>query len=126
MTYDFCCGIPRNPYVRGDFGFEAVIEMPPVRQETYHFPNLRSCREKAGLSKAALAKAAGVDRGTVTRLEDGDPGRKETLIRLTNALNDLHYRRVGAPLDSDKEIASHPSNQKVAMLKAVPSSDTAQ
>jgi len=80
--------------------------MDERRVDGFLFQNLRTYREKAGLSRAALAKAAEVDRGTIARAETGQHARKETLIRIGNALNDIYYRKYGAPIDLDCEISS--------------------
>ena len=60
--------------------------------------NLKTLRERAGISMSALARAANVDRGTIVRVERHDASRTETLMRLINALNELYYRKSGALL----------------------------
>src|SRR5947207_2666508 len=48
---------------------------------------LRELRERAGLSKSALARAAGIGRGPIARLERGlHPPDWETVARLAEAL----------------------------------------
>jgi transcriptional regulator with XRE-family HTH domain len=48
---------------------------------------LRELRERAGLNKSALARASGVARGAITRLERGlHPPDWPTLARLAAAL----------------------------------------
>jgi transcriptional regulator with XRE-family HTH domain len=47
---------------------------------------LRTARERAGFTRAALAQAAGVTGRTVSRLETGCPARLNTTIKLARAL----------------------------------------
>jgi transcriptional regulator with XRE-family HTH domain len=74
------------------------------RGRLFVFPRLTECRENAGLSLAAVVREAGIDRGTLTRMEEGGLSRKETLMRVGNALNDLHYAKRNTPLNLDAEI----------------------
>ena len=50
---------------------------------------LRRYRERAGLSQNGLARASGVDPGSVNRLESGkrEPAGRETVLQLIAALN---------------------------------------
>ncbi len=53
---------------------------------------LRHHREQAGLSQNALARASGVDAGSVNRLESGkrEPAARETVRQLISALGISH------------------------------------
>jgi transcriptional regulator with XRE-family HTH domain len=70
---------------------------------------LASFRERAGITRSELARAAGVDRATLARAEAAKPSRKETLFRIGNALNELHYGSRGKGLDLDALINPEPS-----------------
>jgi transcriptional regulator with XRE-family HTH domain len=61
-----------------------------------YFDDLKTYRERAGIRIAALARAAGIDRSTVTRVENHKNSTPETLHMIINALNDLYYRNNGA------------------------------
>lgn len=50
-------------------------------------PNLMLLRERHSLSQAELARAAGVGRATVARIENGAPARWATIRVLAAALN---------------------------------------
>ena len=52
-----------------------------------YFDSLKTIRERSGIRVAALAKAAKVDRGTVTRIEKHQNSTPETLHSIVNALN---------------------------------------
>jgi len=73
---------------------------------TYIFKDLKKLREDAGLSRAVLARRAELDRGTIKRLEEGHSGRKENLIRVCNALNELYYQGKGSPLSHEEYVIS--------------------
>jgi transcriptional regulator with XRE-family HTH domain len=50
---------------------------------------LREAREREGLSRAALARSAGLNDKTLQRAEAGDPVSSVTLNRIVKALNRL-------------------------------------
>jgi transcriptional regulator with XRE-family HTH domain len=54
-----------------------------------YFDSLKTNRERLGIRIAALAKAAGVDRSTVSRIEKHHNSTPETLHAIINALNEL-------------------------------------
>jgi DNA-binding XRE family transcriptional regulator len=92
-----------DPSLRGDRqlveGFEFMARGSTLM---FAFPDLSSLRERAGVTRSELAREAGVDRATLARVESGRASRKETLYRLGNALNALHYDKRGNPIDVDK------------------------
>lgn len=63
-----------------------------------YFDTLRTLREKAGIRLSALAKASGLDRGTISRVEKHENSTPTTLNAIINALNNLHYNKNGAAL----------------------------
>jgi len=54
-----------------------------------YFDDLKTIRERSGIRVSALAKAAAVDRSTVTRVEKHHNATPETLHSIINALNSL-------------------------------------
>jgi transcriptional regulator with XRE-family HTH domain len=73
-----------------------------------YFDDLHTRRQRAGLTVSELAKAAGIDRGTITRAERHHACRYETLVKLVNVLNEKFFSRNGASLSPETEI-SHTS-----------------
>lgn len=64
-----------------------------------YFDECKTFRMRAGLPLSALAREAEVDRATLSKVEKHHAARYETLMRIVNALNTLHYATNGAPLD---------------------------
>jgi len=64
------------------------------------FDSLETVRERAGVRVSTLAKDAGVDRSTITRIEKHYNSTPETLHSIINALNnyksvnDIKYEEV--------------------------------
>lgn len=52
-----------------------------------YFDSLQTIRERAGVRVSSLAKSAGVDRSTITRIEKHHNSTPETLHSIINALN---------------------------------------
>jgi len=52
-----------------------------------YFDSLKTIRERAGIRVSVLAKSAGVDRSTITRIEKHHNSTPETLHSIINALN---------------------------------------
>lgn len=64
-----------------------------------YFDELKTYRERAGVSIAELARRAEVDRSTVSRAEKHHAIRTDLLVKITNALNDAYYKGNGGPVD---------------------------
>jgi DNA-binding XRE family transcriptional regulator len=65
--------IPSSPPQRADAPLQGrqeslVVAHTPIVKKTVA-TNLRSARKRAGLSQAALAQHAGIDKGTISRIE---------------------------------------------------------
>lgn len=73
-----------------------------MRKQMLYFDDLKTLRERAGIRKSALAKAAGLDRGTITRVEKHHNSTSPTLNAIVNALNTLYYSDKGeSPISYD-------------------------
>lgn len=68
------------------------------KQQMPFFDNLKTIRERAGIRVSALAKAAGLDRGTISRIEKHSNSTPPTLHSIVNALNELHYNNGKSPI----------------------------
>lgn len=71
-----------------------------------YFDELRTYRERAGLTITDLARHAKVDRATIGRAEKHRAVRKDILVKITNALNDLHYKANGGEVDFYSKLTS--------------------
>lgn len=63
-----------------------------------YFDDLKTIRERAGIRVSALARAAGIDRGTIARVEKHNKSTAATLHSIVNALNELHYNNGTSPI----------------------------
>lgn len=63
------------------------------------FDDCKTFRQRAGLTISELARAAGVDRTTISKIEKHHAARYETLMCVINALNSSHYAANGAAVD---------------------------
>lgn len=63
---------------------------------------IRERRERLGLTKVALAKRAGVDRGRLAEIEEGANTRGATLSAIKRALDEFEAETSG-PYDPDEE-----------------------
>lgn len=62
---------------------------------TYYFPNCEILRNHAGMTKAALAKAASVSRDTISAIEKKHPVTAAKANSVYNALAEKH-RDIGS------------------------------
>jgi DNA-binding XRE family transcriptional regulator len=85
------------------------------------YDDCKTDREKAGLRKAQVAKAADISAGTMGNIEKHVPSTKETLNRVVNAMNSLHYEAKSKPLDPDKCISTKSRFGSVAPPVGIPS-----
>lgn len=59
-----------------------------------YIDTLKTIRVNAGIRIVDLAKASGLDRGTISRVEKHYSATPETLNAIINTLNKLYYRRI--------------------------------
>lgn len=71
-----------------------------------YFDELKTYRERAGLTITDLARHAKVDRGTISRAEKHRAIRKDLLVKITNALNEIHYKANGGEVDFYSKLTS--------------------
>lgn len=64
-----------------------------------YFDDLKTYRERAGLRKSELADKTGLDRGTIHRAEKHYNCMYESLAKIVNTLNEVHYTENGKALD---------------------------
>jgi DNA-binding XRE family transcriptional regulator len=57
---------------------------------TYYLPNCQTLRDQAGMTKAALAKEAGVSRDTISTIEKNHPVTAAKAHSVYNALAEKH------------------------------------
>lgn len=69
-------------------------------------PRLRQHRERAALSQQELAKAAGVSRVTVVRVENGEDTYPATARKLASALNVMPSDLMGPAEDEQGKAAA--------------------
>ena len=75
--------------------------------EMAYLDDLKTYRVGAGLTISALARATGLDRATIKRVESHHNCRDETLVRIVHALNNLHYSKNGCALAPDRLISTN-------------------
>jgi transcriptional regulator with XRE-family HTH domain len=90
-------------------------------------PALARLRETRGLAKKELARRAGLDASTITRLESGERGvTRETVERLANALDATQKEeldllgKAGFLADEAVELLAEPELARLAALLARP------
>jgi len=66
--------------------------------------DLQTLRERAGLTRAELARVADVDRATISKIERHSQSRADICNKLINALNERYYNKNGSSLDPIKAI----------------------
>jgi DNA-binding XRE family transcriptional regulator len=69
--------------------------------------DLQTLRERAGLTRAELARLAEVDRATIAKLEKHHPSRADICNKLINALNERYYGKNSSVLSSDVVITQN-------------------
>lgn len=87
-----------------------------------HGELIRTTREARGWKRSQLAHAAGVDRGMLSRIEDGLlSGSVETLLKLARAMDmDLNPLKDGSGTDADSDsISSANDDSKLGNLPQV-------
>ena len=68
--------------------------------------NLRAARKRAGLSQQTLADRSGIDRATISLIENNrENPRTDTILRLANVLHVSPSELWSVPVDADKESA---------------------
>jgi len=72
-----------------------------------YFDTLTTCRQKAGIRISELAARVGIDRTTIKRAEKHYNCRWETLAKIINGLNELHYTKNGGELDPSRVITEN-------------------
>ena len=71
-----------------------------------YIDTFRTLRVGPGISISRVAKAAGISRDTIQRIEKHLNAREETLVSAVHALNTLHYKANGGLLDPASLITS--------------------
>lgn len=70
------------------------------------FKNLTTLRERAGLSRAGLARLAKLHPNTVARMESGYSSRPSSLFRVGNCLNEAHYEKQGTKINLEEWVTA--------------------
>lgn len=79
-----------------DHGWRRV-SVRSMTQKSQFGPAVRTLRRMAGMSQAALSQRAGIDRGTLIRIERGDAApRMDTVEAIARALNTTPSRLMAA------------------------------
>lgn len=70
-----------------------------------YFDELRTFRERAGITMSKLAREAKVDRATISRAEKHKNLTSYSLRKIIHALNEIHYTTQGSSIDYDKVVS---------------------